>query len=207
MPNIPPLVIALLPTRGDDNAALIHGQHLDILRLAANASLQVVTFAADGAASELSGQNLMDGEQTDLPPVTYDYDTYGIHLRAPVYRITGPLVSVTDAPHAAKTVRNQPQHGTHTASLGRSFIVSRSLIDLYELEDSGLCHSDVQNVDKQDDGAARRMFHHVALKAMTNTQPDGEQIIKDGFAGLFVYLFVSGMALTTYNCIRLLMVA
>ncbi|KAI0739803.1 hypothetical protein C8Q80DRAFT_1124129 [Daedaleopsis nitida] len=122
---------------------------------------------ADGAASELGAQNLMDHEQTDLPPLKYDYPRYGIHLCAPVFSVTGPLVSVQDPLHARKTCRNQPQHGTHTCSLGRGYLVNRSLLMLYRTGSSGPQLRDVQDVDKQDDGAARRLFHHMALNAMT----------------------------------------
>lgn len=74
---------------------------------------------------------------------------YGIRLCAPVFK-TGPLISVTDPPHARKTARNQPA-GAHTASLGSGYLVNRSLIDIYLLPGAGLQLRDVDNVDKQDD--------------------------------------------------------
>ena len=92
--------------------------------------------------------------KSTLPPFTYDHPAYGIHLRAPVFPETGPVVSVTDPHHAVKTGRNQPQHGTHTASLGCGYLVYRSLVDLYETGNAGLVLRDVEGVDKQDDGAA-----------------------------------------------------
>src|SRR5882762_1784199 len=116
--------------------------------------------------------------------------TYGVYLTAPVFK-TGPLISVTDPPHSRKTGRNQPQYGTHTASMGTGFLVNRSLVDLFEIEGSGLQLKDVENVDKQDDGAARRVYHLVALTATTILE-NGVRRIRDGFIGLFVYLFVLG---------------
>lgn len=135
----------------------------------------------------------MDQQPSGLPPLQYDYPLYGVHLHAPVFS-TGPLISISDPPHGRKTCRNQPQYGTHTASLGTGFLVNRSLVSLYEMGDSGLVSRDVNNVDKQDDGAARRMFHHQALTAIT-VENDGAYTIRDGFHGLFVYLFVFGMSL------------
>lgn len=156
-------------------------------------SLPIVSFAADGAASEMAAQSLMDKEVSDLPPITYDYPLYGVHLKAPVFRHTGPVVSISDAPHGRKTCRNQPQHGTHTASLGLGYLVNRSLVSLFECENSGLVLRDVQDVDKQDDGAARRFFHQVALWATTEGDgADSERKIKEDLHGLFVYLFVFG---------------
>lgn len=162
------------------------------LKMAARLELPVISFAADGAASELAAQNLMDKETTDQPHLSYEYPRYGISIHVPVFSITGPCVSISDPPHGRKTSRNQPQHGTKTASLGVGHLVNKSLIDLCSL--SGLMVRDVKDVDKQDDGAARRLFHATALTALTvkdiNTD---EPRIRDGFHGLFVYLFIFGM--------------
>lgn len=190
------MVIALIPTSGKDDAEEIHTQHMNALRMAANLSLPVVSFAADGAASEMAAQTLMDKEMTDLPYVTFDLPLYGMRLKAPVFRHTGPVVSISDAPHGRKTSRNQPQHGTHTASLGVGHLVNRSLVELYECEASGLVKRDVEDVDKQDDGAARRVFHQTALWAATEADGKEERKIKEGLHGLFVYLFVFGTCIT-----------
>ncbi|KAF9245412.1 hypothetical protein BU15DRAFT_41271 [Melanogaster broomeanus] len=186
IPQTPPLVVALIPTIGKDTATEIHNQKLVLLKMAAQLHLPVVSFAADGAASELSAQSMMDKEASECTPLTYDYPLYGIHLRAPVFKNTGPLVSITDPPHARKTSRNQPQHGTHTASLGVGYIVNRSLVNLYEIHGSGLMLRDVENVDKQDDGAARRLYAYTALDA-TCEKSEGEPTIRNGFEGLFWY--------------------
>ena len=192
LPQYPPQVIALIPTDGKDDAAGILEQHLKLLKMAAQLNLPIISFAADGAASELSAQRLMDNQTSELNPLTYDYPSYGIHLRAPVYKVIGPVISISDPPHGRKTCRNQPQHGTHTASLGIGFVVNRSLVDLYKTGTSGLVLRDVENVDKQDDGAARRLFHHTALVA-TTFEDAGIRKVSGGFEGLFVYLFVLGM--------------
>ena len=61
--------------------------------------------------------------------------------------------------------------------------------------------SDVEDVDKQDDGAARRLFHASALSAATfvPSSSDGATVatttqreIRKGFEGVFVYLFIFG---------------
>ncbi len=130
---------------------------------------------------------------SELELLTYSYPQYGIFLSVPVFKDTGPLISITDPPHAQKTCCNQPQYGTHASSLGCGYIVNRSLVDLQHLGDHkvGLLSRDVDNVDKQDDGAACCLFHVKALKAMTEGEGDSIQII-DHFRGLFVYLFNVG---------------
>lgn len=173
--------------------------------MAARLSLPVILFAADGAASELSAQDLMDNEITDQPHLTYDYPLYGIHIRVPVFSVTGPCVSVSDPPHGRKTSRNQPQHGTKTASMGIGHLINKSLVDLCNAPDSGLMMRDVQDVDKQDDGAARRLFHHTALAASTlKDEASGEHTIRDGFHGVFSYLFIFGMHLYSYPSLNLI---
>ncbi|KDQ56779.1 hypothetical protein JAAARDRAFT_207846 [Jaapia argillacea MUCL 33604] len=191
LPNVPPIVIALIPTNGKDDAELIHTHYMKLQKMAAELNMGMISCAADGAASELAAQSLMDNEASDRPHLHYQYTLYGIDLKAPVFDKTGPLISITDPQHARKTCRNQPQHGTHTASLGRGYLVNRSLVDLYETGTAGLVLRDVQDVDKQDDGAARRMFHPVALTAAT-TEEHGKREVKDDFIGLFVYLFIFG---------------
>lgn len=204
LPQFLPQVVALLPTTGKDDAAGILEQHLKLLGLAASLDLPILCFAADGAASELSAQNMMDKETSEFPPLRYDYTLYGMHLRVPVFK-TGPLVSISDPPHGRKTCRNQPQYGTHTASLGIGHVVNRSLVALYETETSGLMSRDVHNVDKQDDGAARQVFHHEALRPMI-IEEGNEHKIREGFHGLFVYLFVFGAQLSKLCSDKLLTV-
>ncbi|KAF8161385.1 hypothetical protein B0H34DRAFT_796185 [Crassisporium funariophilum] len=199
LPGCPSIVVALLPTNGKEDADTIHGQHLKLQAMARQVNLPLTALAADGAAVELAAQLQMDHEQSNEPPLIYQYPLYGISLSAPVFTGTGPLISITDPPHARKTCRNQPQYGTHTASLGVGHLVNQSLVDLYRIPGSGLVIRDVENVDKQDDGAARRMFHLNALKATTsslNTNDaggeDAASTIRPGFEGIFAYLFVMG---------------
>jgi hypothetical protein len=159
--------------------------------MAETLELKILVFAADGAAPELAAQSKMDETKSDCDPLVYAYPLYGISLRAPVFKKTGPLISVMDPPHARKTCRNQPQYGTHTASMGIGYLVNRSLVDLYQLPNSGLVQRDVEDVDKQDDGAARRLFHIKALTAAT-VEDGGARKVRAGFIGLFVYLFIFG---------------
>jgi len=55
----------------------------------------------------------------------------------------------------ASTCRNQPQYGTHTASMGAGILVNRLLVNLFDTGISGLVQKILRIVDKQDDGAAR----------------------------------------------------
>jgi hypothetical protein len=160
------MVIALIPTNGKDNAQDIHKQHLKLLKMAEHLELKILVLAVDGADPESVSQQMMDQEASDAPPLIYEYKLYGIHVQAPVFK-TGPLILVPDPLHSRKTGQNQPQYGTHTASMGTGFLVNRSLVDVFEIEGSGLQLNHVENVDKQDDGAARHVYHLVALMTTT----------------------------------------
>ncbi|KAJ7812191.1 hypothetical protein B0H14DRAFT_3753374 [Mycena olivaceomarginata] len=129
LPQVPPQVVALIPTDGKDDAPKIMEQNLKLLQMAAQLDLKVVSFAADGAASELAAQTMFENLKTDFLPLTYEYVLFGIRLRTPVFE-TGPAVAVIDAPHSSKTGRNQPQHGTHTASMGLVDDLATELLSL-----------------------------------------------------------------------------
>ncbi|KAJ7136427.1 hypothetical protein C8R43DRAFT_1089454 [Mycena crocata] len=185
LPHIPPQVVALIPTDGKDDAPKILELNLKLLQMAAEHKLKVVAFAADGAASELLAQNMFDKLATDFPPLTYSYPLYGIHLRAPVFA-TGPATSNQDVGHGGKTGRNQSTSGSKTASMGKGKVVNNDLVRLQRTGKSGLLKSDVFNVDKQDDGPARRLWHHAALLACTIEEEHGITI-QPGFEGLFPF--------------------
>ncbi|PPR05427.1 hypothetical protein CVT24_007952 [Panaeolus cyanescens] len=101
-PNCPPMVISILPTNGSETAADIHEHHLTLQKMASNFKLLIIGCSADGAASELAAQALMDQEETGLPPLEYSCPLYGYHVKAPVFAVRGPMISFTDPPHAKK---------------------------------------------------------------------------------------------------------
>lgn len=158
--------------------------------MAAQLGIKIISGASDGAAAELAAQNMMDNLPSEKEQIVYENMEHGYRIKVAVHE-TGPFFANQDPEHRRKTGRNQPQHGTKTASLGEGFIVNRSLVDLCKSPDSGMYHADVINVDKQDDGAARRFYHCKALCACTETI-EGVSRVKDGFLGIYVYLFVLG---------------
>ncbi|KAJ7300630.1 hypothetical protein DFH08DRAFT_828272 [Mycena albidolilacea] len=129
LPHVPPQVVALIPIDGKDDAPKILELNLQLLQMAAELNLKVVTFAADGAASEPAAQNMFEKLKTNFPPLIYLYPLYGIHLRTPVFE-TGPAVAGSDVPHGSETGSNQHQTGTHTASMGKGKVVNNDLARL-----------------------------------------------------------------------------
>lgn len=193
-----PVVVALVPSTGTDDAIAIRDMHMTLRSMGAPLDLRIIGGSADGAASELAAQNLMDREASELAPLEYSYPAYGVLVQAPVYKTTGPFISHQDAPHARKTGRNQLQHGTKASSLGTGYMVNRVLVDLYETKESCLVRNDVFNVDKQDDGAARRFYHASVLEAATTPGKEcDDRVIKKKYSGIFVYDFFIGKSTYT----------
>jgi hypothetical protein len=104
LPEIPPLVLALILTDRKDKAEGIHEQHMKLLKMAAHLDIKVLVMSTDGIAPELLAQEMMDHEKSDHPPLVYKYLLYGIFLKALVFE-TGLLLSQSDPPHRSKTTR------------------------------------------------------------------------------------------------------
>ncbi|KAG6876581.1 hypothetical protein C0993_002097, partial [Termitomyces sp. T159_Od127] len=100
LPQILPQIVAVLLTISGGNSDFIYSKQIKALKMAGNLKLLVVSFVVDGASAELSPQNTMDRMASELPAITYEYSLYSIYLKAPIFKDTGPLVSITDPPHA-----------------------------------------------------------------------------------------------------------
>ncbi|KAG2345621.1 hypothetical protein BDR05DRAFT_974960 [Suillus weaverae] len=89
---------------------------------------------------------------------------FGFTFSIPIFP-TGPLVTVPDPSHVQKVLRNNEQSGTHLLSVGDHCLTHQTLVALRKEPNSGMVKKDVENTDKQDDGAAIRLFHSNALRA------------------------------------------
>ena len=72
-------------------------------------------------------------------------------------------------------------------TFGNSFLSFGHVLKLSKSPNSALYHADVLNVDKQDDGAAYRLFSHEFLYEVSQT-------LNSDFKnkGLLIYLFIIG---------------
>ena len=76
--------------------------------------------------------------------------------------------------------------------MGRAYLCHATLVDLLPLSGSPLYVKDVMNPEKQDDGAARRLFIPNVLETVVGD--DGE-LISPSFEGFFILSFIFGMIL------------
>ena len=92
--KIPPMVIAILPTKDDESAEQIFNILNTVLDFAHQNNINILSMGADGARLEFNAQTqIMNSSST--------YAFYNIHFKVPI--INGkPLVRVQDPKHAKK---------------------------------------------------------------------------------------------------------
>jgi hypothetical protein len=104
LPGTPPIPIAVLPTQGKDTA---QGNATLLMRaraLFAEAKVAVIATSSDGAANEVGAHDILNRSEEATGHVEYSLEQFGIHLRAPIFEGTGPLVTIPDALHLGKVV-------------------------------------------------------------------------------------------------------
>src|ERR1044071_7984558 len=150
------MMVAMIPTKGNEGAEQIAYLIRQIIEMAHMANLNILSFGADGARSEFNAQTIISNETSNL--LEYKDLFYKIHFKAPIYN-DKPFIRVQDPKHAKKTTRNQLFSGAKLLSLGIDTARYDQLYQLAHRDEHTLLKRDVLNVDKQDDGAAYRMFH------------------------------------------------
>ncbi|PKC12031.1 hypothetical protein RhiirA5_412324 [Rhizophagus irregularis] len=109
---------------------------------------------ADGARSEFNAQTQITTYFTDDP-------FYNVHLKVPI--INGkPLVRIQDQKHAKKTARKSTIYWSKASFIRNRYRAIRSTFSI-SINHVLLKRDVIINVDKQDDGAAYRIFHSETL--------------------------------------------
>ena len=111
---------------------------------------------------------------------------YSIKFICPVFPKIGPVIRVQDAKHGKKSGRNALFSGARLLTLGTGTARYDQILKLSKMSDSVLYKRDVENADRQDDGAAYRIFCSAFLEQAYN-QDKSQNYSKDS---LFVYLFI-----------------
>ena len=181
-----------MPTKGDATAEEISNNLLTIIERTARCNINLVSFGADGAITEMKAQQIVMEHPSASGVLEFKAPLYGIDFKAPIFD-NRPIVRIQDVKHAKKTARNQIHYGTRLLTFGNSTVRYDQLCNLAEKENSALCIRDVYNVDKQDDGAAFRVFHSQLLRMC---QDNG--VIDSDKLGLFVYLFILGKTIKNF---------
>jgi hypothetical protein len=186
---MPIFMMCLIPNKGNQNATDISTIYLKLRSLCAQAGIKLLATAADGAKAEFNAQRLLE-EQPTRSRLEYSNEKYMIKLGCPIFDDTGPLVPVTDPSHARKTARNNFTYGTHLLTLGNSYLCHSVLMELLKIDNCPLYVKDVYNVEKQDDGAARRLFISSIFSLLVDEKG---QLVDEKFEGFWVLSFIFGL--------------
>ncbi|KAJ7202071.1 hypothetical protein GGX14DRAFT_311719, partial [Mycena pura] len=186
LPGMPLFSVTFVANQGTMKAVEYRDLHLQLRSLCGKAGLKLLVSGADGAKAEVNAQQMM--MNVDTPQrLSYTNTKYGLFMSAPVYSDTGPHIAVTDPDHARKTIRNNFLYGTHLLSIGCLFLCHAVLMSLLAITGCVLYVKDIFNPDKQDDGAARRLF----INALSSFLVDSKgELIHPDFGGLFFILLV-----------------
>ncbi|KAJ7453715.1 hypothetical protein B0H11DRAFT_1635180, partial [Mycena galericulata] len=194
LPNMPVFPVAFIPNQGKMKAQDYCDLHLKLRQLCAEAGMKMLASGADGAKSEVNAQTMMMNVKTKTR-LTYENPFYGVHISCPVYEDSGPHISCTDMEHAKKGVRNNFLYGTHLLIIGSLFLCHAVLMTLLTKVGVPLYIRDIFNPEKQDDGAARRLFLAALFEFLVDS--DGN-IIDPTFEGFFVLTFIFGELFDAY---------
>ncbi|GBC53360.2 hypothetical protein GLOIN_2v1772310 [Rhizophagus irregularis DAOM 181602=DAOM 197198] len=193
LPNFPPVVIALIANNGSDNMSTITSFHQELLtQIAPQLNLPILSIGSDGAIVEFKAQVAIQSYSTD-ERLTFKNNKLGVDFSCPIFPNVGPVIRVQDPKHAKKTSRNAIMSGARLLTLGSSTARFEQLLKLSNLSNSVMYHHDVIKLDRQDDGAAYRVFCSENLRNCHGTHN-----IEEDMRGLFVYLFIMGELIDSY---------
>ncbi|KAJ9106774.1 hypothetical protein QFC20_003958 [Naganishia adeliensis] len=171
--GISPKVVAFHPTDGKDKGEGVKAILDELRKAIQERGHRVLSYALDGGSAEKGAQRISQKERTDQY-LTLAAPESNIELKAPVVDGT-PLIMVQDVEHGRKTLRNNLTSGARLMNLERRWCVT------------SIVKSDLMFHDKQDDGAALRLFCEQALESLVVRGK-----IREGMEGLFSVLSVFG---------------
>ncbi|KAJ7601259.1 hypothetical protein DFH06DRAFT_925048, partial [Mycena polygramma] len=163
LPGMPLFAVTFVPNKGKMKALNYRDLHLGLRELCGEAGIKLLASGADGAKAEVNAQQLMMDADTE-ERLSYTNERYGVFISCPVYADMGPHISCTDPDHARKTIRNNFFYGTHLLIIGFLFVCHAVFMALLMLKNIPLYVKDIFNADKQDDGAARRLFSNTLFR-------------------------------------------
>jgi hypothetical protein len=185
---MPVFPVQFRATKGKVKAEELRDIHLEFRSLCGKAGIKLLASSADGASSETKSQRLMMNARTP-ERLSYLNPKFGVFLSCPVYPDTGPHICTTDPDHARKTARNNFLYGTHFLTLGFVYLCHAILMFFLTVIKAPLLIKDLFNPDKQDDGAARRLFAPYIFSFLVDASGN---LKHPSLEGLFILAFVFG---------------
>jgi hypothetical protein len=155
-----------------------------VVDMSHQAGIPLLSIAADGARSEFNAQvKLMNNGENYFK---FNDSLYNIQFKSAMC-YDKPIIRMQCPKHAKKTARNQLFSGARFITLGKQPVFFGQLAKLVNEFNTCLLKRDVFNTDRQDDGAAFRIFCSNFLAQLTE-----HERIHEEYLSLFVYLFILG---------------
>jgi hypothetical protein len=159
--------------------------HFQLTDLLHQARIYPVSLSSDGTETERKLQRLVVEAAHSVFNYTVPNTSAGcsIDLEIPLFH-GHPSIPVQDSKHGLKTARNQLFTGARMLALGNFPCFYQRLLEFAKHPLGPLFSRDVEQVDRQDDRAAARLFSAESLDFHVTHYPDQ--------VGLSAYLFTMG---------------
>ncbi|RGB31607.1 hypothetical protein C1646_763854 [Rhizophagus diaphanus] len=106
LPKFPPIIIALIPNKGNENSKTISQLHKKLIQeITPQLGIHILSIGSDGAITEFQAQQSIIDIQTPQR-LSICEPSLNIHFSCPIFDNIGPIVRVQDPKHAKKTARN-----------------------------------------------------------------------------------------------------
>ncbi|CAJ0643401.1 2257_t:CDS:2, partial [Entrophospora sp. SA101] len=110
--KIPPMIVAMLPTKGDESADQISNLLREVIELANVANLNILSFGSDGARSEFNAQSIIMNEASESTVIAFNeamsLANY-LHIKHNEYTIP-PIITSTENMNNAFSEDNGDQY-------------------------------------------------------------------------------------------------
>ncbi|KAJ9114622.1 hypothetical protein QFC22_005495 [Naganishia vaughanmartiniae] len=192
--GVPPMVVALYPIKKSVNQTILSKILEDVRLEIQKHGGKVIAYATDGGSPERGAQKTLKARFLSRKKVKHlEVFVRDLNFKLTTPVVDGhPLIMIQDPEHARKTLRNNFRSGATLLDLGGAVLAYETLLGMLQYSGHGLAITDLVGGDKQDDGAALRLFHSIALRSLV---VDGK--VREGMEGLFIVLFVFGKSKET----------
>ncbi|KAG6916064.1 hypothetical protein DXG01_008589 [Tephrocybe rancida] len=191
-PNVPPVLVAVLPIPNDTKADTLLAHSERILTGLIDCGVKVISYACDGTEVKHSVQRLLINKSEKIThiiksPCTGCPDTSITFIQ---YE-SQAMAIIQDSKHALKTFCNNLFSGAHLLALGNFTAFYEHIHQIASENGTPIYKRDVEKLDRQDDNAATRLFSSEVLRFIADNHPD--------WVGVIVYLFVFGELVDAYQ--------
>ncbi|GAA6002707.1 hypothetical protein JCM5350_000573, partial [Sporobolomyces pararoseus] len=193
MAGVPPIPISMSPVSKAETSEDIAAHLTQARKFLKEVKLPCISLNSDAAASEVKSKviSIKDPSFSHDQPIVFEHSKLGFKVEVQV-RDGVPIFGNLDVEHGRKSLRNVVLSGNRAPVIGSSTIGFPILDLLFRLKGSPLKYGDVFSADKQDDGAARRVFSAQALRTCT-VNGEGKEVLEE-MNGFFAFAFVFGMS-------------